>query len=120
MANILNYQIKDPLELNLSYMPFVNEGGIFIPTKDTYLLGEMVEVHLQLPKKKKPLKFSGKVVWLTPANALYLAVPGVGVQFAGPEGKTIRKEIESLLDTKIEIGGFTCGITDSKSSTPVA
>ena len=118
-TNILNYEVKDPLELNLSYMTFVSEGGMFIPTKDLYPLGEMVEVHLQLPQKKKVLKFSGKVIWLTPPNALYLAVPGVGVQFAGHEAKTIRKEIESLLDKKVELSGYTCGITDSKSSTPV-
>lgn len=120
MTNILNFQIKDPLELNLSYIPFINEGGIFIPTKNTYPLGETVEVHMQLPKKKKTLKFLGKVIWVTPPNALYLPVPGIGVQFAGPDAKTVRKEIEALLDTKVEVGGFTCGITDSKSSTPVA
>ncbi len=119
MKNTLNYNINDPLELNLSYMTFVKEGGLFIPTKATYSLGNLVQVNLRLPSKHDVLKFTGKVIWITPMNALYHAVPGVGVQFVGAEAKTIRKEIESCLDSTMELSGYTCGITDSKSSTSV-
>src|SRR5436309_339547 len=113
--NKLHYIINNPLELNLSYMNFVNAGGLFVPTNDNYDLGDLIEVHLILPNKKEALKFTGKVIWITPPNALYQALPGVGVQFVGENAKTIRQEIESYLDVSMELSGYTCGITDIKS-----
>lgn len=108
----LNYVIKDPLELNLSYMPFVNEGGLFIPTSQSFTLGDKVMVDLLLPGRKESLQIEGKVIWITPKNALHHVLPGVGVQFIGADAKTIRSQIEAQLDPTIEIGGYTYGITE--------
>ncbi len=110
--HVLMYEIKDPLELNLSYMPFVKQGGLFIPTVETLSLGDRVMVELALPDKKEPLKFLGKVIWITPKNALHHVLPGVGVQFSGTNAEAIRNEIEAHLDNSIEIGGYTYGIMD--------
>lgn len=109
---ILQCVINDPLELNLSYMPFIEGGGIFIPTMDFYALGDLVTVHLQLPGKKDKIVIEGKVVWVTPQNALHHVLPGIGVQFIGREAATIRGLVESNLDPKMEVGGYTYGITD--------
>lgn len=108
----LTYTIKDPLELNLSYMPFIKDGGLFIPTSQGYALGDEVTVLLQLPGKKDVIKIEGKVVWVTPKNALHHVLTGVGVQFVGLNAASIKNEIELALDSTIEVGGYTYGITE--------
>ncbi len=111
----LTYTIKDPVELNLSYMPFVTDGGLFIPTDQFYPLGTKVNVELFLPGHKEGLKFEGKVIWVTPPNALYQVICGVGVQFIGTQAPAVRGQIEAGLDRSMEIGGYTLGTpTESK------
>lgn len=111
-APVLDYVINDPIELNLSYMPFLEEGGLFVPTSQPLALGERVFVDLHLPGKTDAMKIEGKVVWITPSNALHHVVPGVGVKFAGGNAPTIKAQIEGLLDTSVEVGGYTYGITE--------
>ena len=108
---VINYVIKDPLELNLSYMPFINGGGLFIPTMDTHAIGDRVLVDLLLPGKKENLRIEGKVVWITPKNALHHVLPGIGIQFLGTNTQTIRGQIEAHLDNSMVVGGYTYGIT---------
>lgn len=110
--DVIKYVIRDPLECNLSYMPFIADGGLFIPTMNTYSLGDNVVVELTLPGKTESLRIEGKIVWITPKNALHHVLPGIGIQFTGANMKAIRAQIESHLDTKIEVGGYTYGITE--------
>jgi len=116
MTNILNYVITDPSELNLSYITFVNEGGLFVPTKEPHVLGDIIEVDLTLPKKPEAIKIEGKVIWITPPNALYHSLPGIGVQFIGKNAKSIRGIIEGHLNPSMELGGYTCGITETRKN----
>lgn len=111
---VISYVLNDPVELNLSYIPFLNNGGIFIPTFESYLLGDPVAIDLRLPGKKESIRISGKIIWITPKNALHHVLPGIGVQFMGPNAPTIRSEIESLLDPSMEVGGYTYGMTEEK------
>lgn len=108
----LTYQIKETLELNLSYMPFVRDGGLFVPTPQSFALGTGVTVDLQLPGKKDSMMIEGKVVWVTPKNALHHVLAGVGVQFVGANSSKVRNELESMLDKSMEVGGYTYGITE--------
>lgn len=108
---VLVYAVKDLIELNLSYMPFINDGGLFVPTMDNFSLGDRVLIDLLLPAKKEPYRIEGKVVWITPRNALHHVLPGVGVQFTGTNASTARGVIESMLDKNVEVGGYTYGIT---------
>ena len=115
MARELSYKINDPVELSLSYIPFINEGGIFVPTQESFVLNEMVHIDLMLPTKKEGLKIEGKVIWITPPNSLYHVISGIGVQFVGENAKNTRVEIEKQLDPTIDVGGYTYGMTvDSK------
>jgi type IV pilus assembly protein PilZ len=109
---VLSYVIKDLLDLNLSYMPFIKDGGLFVPTQDAYFLGDIISVDLQLPTKEQALRIEGKVVWLTPKNALHHVIAGVGIQFIGPDAAVMRKELEGLLDKSVDVGGYTYGITE--------
>ena len=111
-TEVISYVIKDAIECNLSYMPFINEGGFFIPSTKNYSLGDRVIVDLTLPGKLEPLRIEGKVVWITPKNALHHVLPGIGIQFMGANTKAVRSQIEAMLDTKVEVGGYTYGITE--------
>jgi type IV pilus assembly protein PilZ len=113
----IDYVIKEALELSLSYMPFVKDGGLFIPTKDPFSLGDNIVVNLQLPGKKEALTIEGKVIWVTPKNALHHVASGVGVQFTGTNAKKVQGEIEASLDKGIDVGGYTYGITDQLDRT---
>lgn len=109
---IINYVINDPIELNLSYMPFISGGGLFVPSFETFSLEEKVSVDLLLPGKKESLRIEGKVVWITPNNALHHVLPGIGLQLVGSNAVSNKALIESHLDKSMEIGGYTYGITD--------
>lgn len=111
---VISYVMKDSLECNLSYMPFINEGGLFIPVfmnMEKYALGDRVVVDLLLPGKTDSLRIEGKIIWITPKNALHHVLPGIGIQFVGADSKTIRGQIEANIDSKNEVGGYTYGIT---------
>lgn len=110
----INYVVRNPLELNLLYMPFITGGGLFIPSKDKFVLGDRVVVDMQLPGRVELLSIEGKVVWITPTNALHHVLPGIGIQFIGAQAATTKNEIETRLDKKMDIGGYTCGITDEE------
>jgi type IV pilus assembly protein PilZ len=112
---IINYVVNELLELNLAYMPFIKDGGLFIMTTETYPLGERLVVDLQLPGKKDPLRIEGKVVCITPPNALHHVLPGVGIQFTGQNAAQSRTLIEANLDRKVDVGGYTYGITEGAS-----
>lgn len=111
-AKVINYEIKNPLELNLAYMPFIVGGGLFIPSFDPHSLGEIVAVDLLLPGKKEPLRIEGKIVWITPNNALHHVLPGMGIQLQGSNAQAVRSQIEANLDKSMDVGGYTYGITD--------
>jgi type IV pilus assembly protein PilZ len=106
----LEYTIRDPLELNLSFMPFIKDGGLFVPTEEKYNLGDYVVIDLMLPGKNNPLVIEGKVIWLTPRNALHHVLAGIGIQFVGKDATTIRAQVEMNLDPSVEIGGYTYGM----------
>lgn len=111
-TEVIKYVIRDPLECNLSYMPFIKDGGLFLPTMQSYSLGDRILVDLQLPGKADALRIEGKVVWITPKNALHHVLTGIGIQFTGANAQQVRSQIEAQLDTKTEVGGYTYGITE--------
>ena len=81
---ILSLAVKD----NSAYMPFVKNGGIFVPTPKRYFLGDEVFLLLTLPDSSERLPVAGKVIWVTPAGAQGNRTAGIGVQLAdGAEGE---------------------------------
>ena len=95
---ILSLALKDKAQLYSAYMPYLKNGGIFVPTPRRYFLGDEVFLLLTLPESHERLPVAGKVVWVTPTGARGARTAGVGVQFADtPEGETVRGRIETLL-----------------------
>jgi type IV pilus assembly protein PilZ len=98
---ILSLTIKDKAVLYAAYMPFLQGGGLFIPTNKTYKLGEEVFMLLTLMEEPEKLPLAGKVVWITPKGAQGNRATGVGVQFNDPDNAAQRK-IETYLAGSLE------------------
>ena len=78
---ILSLAIKDKAVLYAAYMPFIRNGGLFIPTKKEYELGDKVFMLLNLMDEAEKIPVAGKVV---------------GPSFAADE---VADVIEAVLDT---------------------
>ncbi|MBV1871234.1 MAG: PilZ domain-containing protein [Gammaproteobacteria bacterium] len=95
-SGILSLTIKDKAVLYAAYMPFVANGGLFIPTSKQYHLGDEVFLLLTLMEEPEKIPVAGKVVWITPRGAGGIRAAGIGVQF-NDEGDSARKKIETYL-----------------------
>jgi len=94
---ILSCDIKDVTELHKVYIPFIENGGVFVKTKNSYSLGDDVFLLLSLLEEEK-FPVTGKVVWITPQGASGLKNAGIGVQFAdNSDMEQARTKIETML-----------------------
>lgn len=93
---ILSLTIKDKAVLYAAYMPFLDHGGLFIPTNKGYSLGDEVFMLLNLMEETEKLPVAGKVVWMTPKGAQGNRAAGIGVQFSNMDD-TASKKIETYL-----------------------
>ncbi len=95
---ILSLAVKDKASLYNAYMPYIRNGGIFVPTPKRYFLGDEVFLLLTLPESSERLPVAGKVVWVTPVGAQGARTAGIGVQFPeSSDGEAIKNRIETLL-----------------------
>jgi type IV pilus assembly protein PilZ len=93
---MLSLTIRDAEVLYATYMPFIRNGGLFIPTNRFYRLGDEIFMLLTLLDETDKLPVTGKVVWITPQRAQANRSAGIGVQFSASDD-TVRAKIESLL-----------------------
>jgi type IV pilus assembly protein PilZ len=93
---VMTVAISDEKALYLSYMPFLANGGVFVPTDATYTVGDPVFLILKLPDNDQQA-VPGTVAWITPVGAQSGRTAGVGIHFNSPDGEPIRKRIEALL-----------------------
>ena len=94
---ILSCVIKDVTELHKLYMPFIENGGVFVKTKNIYKLGDEVFLLLSLMEEEK-FPVTGKVIWVTPQGASGLKHAGIGVQFSdNSDMEQARTKIETIL-----------------------
>jgi len=99
---ILSLSIKEKNALYAAYMPFVENGGLFIPTNRSYQMGQEVFMLLNLMEETERLPIAGKVIWMTPVGAEGYRTPGVGVQFSDQDGGQARNKIETYLAGTLE------------------
>ncbi len=101
-GGILNYPIKDIPMLYASYLPFIKNGGIFIPSNQSKKLGDDVFVAITLPGSSQRMPLNGKVVWLN-QKAQAGRPQGFAVQFGtDATGLQVKNEVERLLAGKID------------------
>ena len=94
---ILNLSIKDKETLYKAYMPFVENGGLFIPTTKKYDLGDDVFMLLSLMDESERIPAAGKIIWITPIGAEGNRTAGVGVQVSPQDEGVTRAKIETYL-----------------------
>ncbi|WP_152206718.1 PilZ domain-containing protein [Marinobacter changyiensis] len=95
-SGILTLTIKDKAVLYAAYMPYIRQGGLFIPTQKQYQLGDEVFLLLNLMDEPEKIPVAGKVVWITPKGAQGNRAAGIGVQF-NSDDETAKNKIESYL-----------------------
>jgi type IV pilus assembly protein PilZ len=99
---ILSLTIKDKSALYAAYMPFIKGGGLFIPTKKSYQIGDEVFMLLTLMDETEKLPVAGKIVWITPPGAQGNRAAGIGVQFSDQDDGVARNKIEGYLAGALE------------------
>ncbi len=94
---ILSLAIKDKGSLYAAYMPFLQGGGIFIPSNKPYKLGDEVFMLLTLMDETEKMPVVGRVAWINPIGAQGNRIAGIGVQFTDKDGEAVRNKIETYL-----------------------
>ena len=98
---IISLTIKDKAVLYAAYMPFIQNGGLFVPTSKSYKMGDEVFMLLTLMDEPEKLPVAGKVVWITPQGAQGNRAAGIGVQFTGQDD-IAKNKIETYLVGSLE------------------
>jgi type IV pilus assembly protein PilZ len=97
-AGMLSLSIKEKAALYAAYMPYLKNGGLFIPTARLHQMGDQVYMLLSLMEDPAKLPISGRVVWITPSGAQGSRQQGIGVQFDDNEAAlVVRNKIEGIL-----------------------
>ena len=100
--SVMQLAIKEKAALYAAYIPFFEDGGVFVPTAREYRLGDDVYVLLTLPDDTQRYPVAGKVAWVTPARASGKRTKGIGIQFPKDEkSRTLRVRIEEILGTSL-------------------
>jgi type IV pilus assembly protein PilZ len=100
--SVLSLPIKEKAALYAAYMPFLTNGGIFVPTSKPYRIGEEIYLILTLLEDTAKYPIAGKIAWITPPGANHNKAQGIGVHFSGDEsGVRVKQRIEELLGAAI-------------------
>lgn len=102
--NVLSLSIKDQAGLHAAYMPFLQRGGIFVPSNRPFRLGEQVFLVLSLLDRPQKYQIAGQVAWITPVGTPN-KTPGIGIHLPDDEnGRNLRRAVEEILGKTIESG----------------
>ena len=96
--SVLSLAINEKAALYAAYMPFLKNGGIFVPSQKPYKLGDEIYLILSLMDDPNKYPIAGKVAWLTPPGANNNKAQGIGVHFPSDEsGQRAKLRIEEIL-----------------------
>jgi type IV pilus assembly protein PilZ len=100
--SVLSLAIKEKVALYAAYMPFLINGGIFVPTNKVYKIADEIYLILSLMEDSSKYPIAGKVAWVTPASANNNKAQGIGVHFPADEsGKRVKTRIEEILGAAV-------------------
>lgn len=101
-GGILTCHIEDTATLYASYLSFVENGALFVPSSLVQQLGDEVFIAVTLPNSSERLPMNGKVVWINHKSQSNRPA-GFAVQIGkDPSGLRIKNEVERLLAGKID------------------
>ncbi|MEM8515036.1 type IV pilus assembly protein PilZ [Massilia sp. MP_M2] len=96
--SVLSLAIKEKAALYAAYMPFLRNGGMFVPTTKPYQIGDEIYLILALMDDPNKYPIAGTVAWITPTGANNNKAQGIGVHFPADEsGQRARQRIEEIL-----------------------
>jgi len=101
---ILSVKITDQNMLYHAFMPFLQNGGLFIPTNKIYKLGEEVFILLTLMDEPEKIPVAGTIAWITPKGAQGNQASGIGVHFSDMDGAglVVKGKIENFLVERLK------------------
>ena len=102
-ANVFQIKISDKRALTRHYMSFLTGGGLFIPTKASYALGDEVFLLISLPDEFEVCATIGRIAWITPDKAQNQRPAGIGLQIQQSSGH-LKARIDSLLAGSVSAG----------------
>ena len=100
--SVISLAIREKGALYAAYMPFVQGGGLFVPTTRHANVGDDLYLILTLLDETTKFAVPGKVVWLTPPGSTGRQ-QGLGIQFGKTEaGEQVRSKIEELIGAALK------------------
>ncbi|SSY80402.1 PilZ domain-containing protein [Alysiella crassa] len=97
---MLSLRLESKPIIYASYMSFVEYGGVFLPTNDTFQMGEQVMLMLELIGASDPKKFllPTTVCWINSNPSAAGRPKGIGLAFGSDEqGIKAKNEFEAIL-----------------------
>lgn len=95
-GGIIQVNIPDRKVLQSSYMPFVNGGGLFIPSNQAVKMDDEIFVLATLPDQSQKIPLTGKVIWISYKQTVGKP-QGFAIQLSGEKGVYYKMEAEKLL-----------------------
>ena len=100
--SVMQLAIKEKAALYAAYIPFIENGGLFVPTQRPANLGDDLFVILTLMDEPAKIAIPGKVAWITPAGTPGRQ-QGLGVQFTKTDAsQQARARIEDLIGSGLK------------------
>ena len=97
-GRMMSVSLKDKPIAYYSYMPFLEHGGIFVPTNDEFKMGEEVLLVLELFDNPEKFFLRTRVVWINLSRTTTGQPQGVGLAFGDDEtGIKCKNYIEDQL-----------------------
>lgn len=96
IGGIIQVQIPDRATLQSSYMPYIEGGGLFVPTKQAVRMGQEVFVLATLPEQSQKIPLTGKVIWIS-LKSTHFKPQGFAIQLSGEKGSYYKNEAERIL-----------------------
>ena len=101
-GGVLTCHIENIEMLYASYLSFVSNGALFVPSTQDQQLGNEVFIAVTLPNSSERLPMNGKVVWIN-SKTQGGRPAGFAVQIGTDiSGQRIKNEVERLLAGKVD------------------
>ncbi len=105
--SVLSLAIREKTALAAAYMPFLQGGGLFVPTQRPAKLGEDLYLIMTLLDDTTRFAVPGRVAWITPSGSTGRQ-QGLGIQFAKTEaGEQVRSKIEEMVGALLKTARTT-------------
>jgi type IV pilus assembly protein PilZ len=97
-SGIIMIALRTKAEVYQAWMPFIQDGGLFVPSARAHALGEEVFLLLSYMQDPAKIPLKGTVAWINPAHTSSGRPQGIGVRLqVEPATEELRRRIEQLL-----------------------